>query len=166
MEYIIKKNPNKEIFDEISKVIKENDNYCCCAITKNEDSLCICKNFREQKEGGFCHCGRYYKVSDYPIITIIHAPTDNEYALNLAYSLTKQGFIVTLPFCCDTAQYIQNVEIYREIQKTKIDHSDIVFVLNTSEEAVMFLEEEICWAEELNKKIIYNETEEESQNET
>ena len=160
MEYIIKKNPDREAFDEISEIIKNNDNYCCCAITKNEDSLCMCKEFREQKESGFCHCGRYYKVSDYPTITIIHAPSDEERAISLACSLTRQGFVVTIPFYRDPMQYVQNTEIYREMQKVKIDRADLVFVLNTSAEAVSFLEEEIYWAEELKKKIIYDVNEE------
>ena len=166
MEYIIKKNPNQEDFDEISEIIKNNDNYCCCAIDKNEDTLCMCKEFREQKECGFCHCGRYYKVKDYPTITIIHAPADEEYANSLACSLTRQGFLVTIPFYRDAMQYVQNQEIYQNIQKAKIDRADLVFVLNTSEEAVAFLEEEICWAEDLKKKIIYEYNEEAKENET
>lgn len=160
MNYIINKNPDETVFNEISEIIKNNDNHCCCSVLKNSDSLCMCKEFRDQNEGGFCHCGRYYKVKDYPTITIIHAPADEEYANSLACSLTRQGFLVTIPFYRDAMQYVQNQEIYQDMQKTKIDRADLVFVLNTSEEAVAFLEEQICWAEDLKKKIIYEHNEE------
>lgn len=43
------KNPNKEIFDEVTKAVQENDGYCPCELQKNEDTKCMCKNFKEQK---------------------------------------------------------------------------------------------------------------------
>ena len=43
------KNPNIEEFDEISRYVAANNGYCPC------------KEFREQEEAGYCHCGRYYK---------------------------------------------------------------------------------------------------------
>jgi len=36
--------------------------YCPCAIKQNEDTICPCKNFREQDTTGECHCGRYTKI--------------------------------------------------------------------------------------------------------
>lgn len=39
-----------------------NGGYCPCAIIKNEDTKCMCKAFKEQKEPGTCHCGLYEKV--------------------------------------------------------------------------------------------------------
>ena len=165
MEYIIKKNPDQEVFNEISEIIKNNDNYCCCAVTKDPDTLCMCKEFRDQKEGGFCHCGRYYKVGDCPLIAIIHAPEDEERAYNIATVLTTQGFIVILPFYSDVMWYATHSDQFAEIQKAKIEKADLVYVLNTSESAVEFLEEQICWAEDLKKKIIYEYNEEVKENE-
>lgn len=49
-----------EINPEFATIIELNDGYCPCAIEKNEDTLCPCKEFREQVEGE-CHCGRYRK---------------------------------------------------------------------------------------------------------
>ena len=46
---------------EIRKKLKENDGYCPCRINKNEDTKCMCKEFREQ-ESGECHCGLYQKI--------------------------------------------------------------------------------------------------------
>lgn len=58
----IKPNPNKEEFNRILVAVKNNDGYCPCRIKKTEDTRCMCKEFREQIEEGFCHCGLYQKV--------------------------------------------------------------------------------------------------------
>ena len=36
----------------IGELVKANDGYCPCAVLKNEDTKCQCKEFREQKEPG------------------------------------------------------------------------------------------------------------------
>ena len=46
---------------DVAELVKQNGGYCPCATVKDEDTKCICKEFREQKEG-LCHCGRYEKV--------------------------------------------------------------------------------------------------------
>ncbi len=56
----IKRNPDKEYVQEIFRKLKENDGYCPCALIKNEDTKCMCKEFREM-ESGMCHCGLYIK---------------------------------------------------------------------------------------------------------
>lgn len=53
-------NPNKDFVEQILKALKENSNYCPCKTEKTKDTKCICKEFREQKDG-WCHCGLYYK---------------------------------------------------------------------------------------------------------
>ena len=57
----IKVSDNEELVKEIRQRLKENGGYCPCRLTKNEDTKCICKDFREQ-ESGECHCGLYVKV--------------------------------------------------------------------------------------------------------
>lgn len=53
---------------EVRKRILENDGYCPCATVHDEDTKCMCKNFREQEYKGECHCGLYIKVGeDYEI---------------------------------------------------------------------------------------------------
>lgn len=47
--------------EETAAAIKANDGYCVCAVSKNPDTKCMCKEFREQKEG-LCHCGLYKKT--------------------------------------------------------------------------------------------------------
>ena len=55
------KNSDEYIYDKVTRAIERNGGYCCCAVVKDEDTKCICKDFKEQKEEGFCHCGRFYK---------------------------------------------------------------------------------------------------------
>ena len=59
----IKVNPDKELAELVRQKLKENQVYCPCRRDKNEDTKCICKEFREQTEGE-CHCGLYVKVKD------------------------------------------------------------------------------------------------------
>lgn len=164
-QFNIKNNPNEVAFKEISEAVKANDNYCCCAITKDDDTKCMCKEFRESEESGFCHCGRYYKIQNFPIITIICAPDDNDHAQTMAESLTQQGFIVLTPMYRDTMNYMILSDFYNEMQRVKIAKADMVLVLNTSQEAVDFLEGQILWAQELQKKIVYELIEEVEENE-
>lgn len=58
----ITRNPNKDFVEQMLKALKENSNYCPCKIDKTKDTKCMCKEFREQKDG-WCHCGLYYKES-------------------------------------------------------------------------------------------------------
>lgn len=60
----IKKNPNDEIYESVTKAVQDNDGYCPCMIIKNPDTKCPCKEFREQDIEGECHCGRYIKVDN------------------------------------------------------------------------------------------------------
>ena len=57
----IVENPDKKIVKEIRKKLRENGGYCPCKLLKTPETKCMCKEFREQKVGGFCHCGLYYK---------------------------------------------------------------------------------------------------------
>ena len=59
---MIKLNPNKAVVEEIKNKLKANDGYCPCRITKSQDTKCMCKEFRELKETGICHCGLYKKI--------------------------------------------------------------------------------------------------------
>lgn len=56
----ITRNPDKNFVEQMLKALKENSNYCPCRIEKTKDTKCMCKEFREQKDG-WCHCGLYYK---------------------------------------------------------------------------------------------------------
>lgn len=57
----IKVNEDIDFVEQIRRAIKNNNGYCPCVIEKNIDSKCMCKDFMEQENEGFCHCGLYYK---------------------------------------------------------------------------------------------------------
>ena len=60
-------NPDKEFARDIKKQLKANNGYCPCALEKNKDTKCMCKEFREMiqnGEEGSCHCGLYMNVED------------------------------------------------------------------------------------------------------
>jgi len=65
-EFKIVLNPDKVVVDYIRAKLKENDGYCPCRLNKTEDTKCMCKEFREQNEPGFCHCELYEKVIKLP----------------------------------------------------------------------------------------------------
>ena len=56
----MKLNPDKEHVRLIREGLAANGGYCPCALVKNADTKCMCKEFREMKSG-YCHCGLYYK---------------------------------------------------------------------------------------------------------
>lgn len=53
-----------EVDPSVAKLVAQNGGYCPCAVFKNDDTRCICKEFREQKTPGLCHCGRFEKVAE------------------------------------------------------------------------------------------------------
>ena len=57
----IKQNPDKEYAQKVRAKLKDNGGYCPCRLDKNEDTKCMCKEFRDMTEG-MCHCGLYIKV--------------------------------------------------------------------------------------------------------
>ena len=59
-------NENREIVDAIRAGLEKKDGYCPCRFEKNEDNICMCKEFRDQiadpEFEGYCHCMLYYKA--------------------------------------------------------------------------------------------------------
>lgn len=53
-------NQDKQIVDKILDALDKNNGYCPCKLEKNNDTKCMCKEFKEQKEG-YCHCELYIK---------------------------------------------------------------------------------------------------------
>ncbi len=67
----IRLSEDKELVQEINKKLKENKEkygkaFCPCVLPteyeseKSDDYVCMCKEFREMKEGE-CHCGLFVK---------------------------------------------------------------------------------------------------------
>ena len=57
-------NPDKELVKTIREKLKANDGYCPCVLIKSDETKCMCKDFLEQTEEGYCHCQLYYKKLD------------------------------------------------------------------------------------------------------
>ena len=49
----------------VKEGLKKKNGYCPCRLQMNEDTKCMCKEFREQIADenfeGYCHCMLYYK---------------------------------------------------------------------------------------------------------
>ena len=54
-------NKDKLEVERIRAALDENDRYCPCKITKIPENRCICKDFLDKEDNGWCHCGLYYK---------------------------------------------------------------------------------------------------------
>lgn len=54
----------REIDPSFKKLVIENGGYCPCMVHKTPDTKCMCKEFRDQKTHGPCHCGRYEKYEE------------------------------------------------------------------------------------------------------
>jgi hypothetical protein len=61
MKLKIFKNPDEQEYAEITQAVKDNRGYCPCSLIRNKNTKCICKEFKEQQNEGYCHCGRFYK---------------------------------------------------------------------------------------------------------
>ncbi len=61
----IRLNDDNEIVQIVKDGLKANGGYCPCRLEKNEDTKCMCKEFKEQiadpEFEGYCHCMLYYK---------------------------------------------------------------------------------------------------------
>ena len=57
-------NPDCKKYAEVTVAVHDNSGFCPCAIDKNDDTKCPCKEFREQQTEGECHCGRFKKVKN------------------------------------------------------------------------------------------------------
>lgn len=55
-------NEDKEVVSRIREGLKNNDGYCPCMLENTPDTKCMCKEFRDKKDEGLCHCGLYRKV--------------------------------------------------------------------------------------------------------
>lgn len=57
----IRINCDDRIRKNLQKALEDNEGYCPCRLVKTEDTKCMCKEFRDQKQG-WCHCGLYEKI--------------------------------------------------------------------------------------------------------
>ena len=60
---VIKNNLKGKKLNDFLRLLNKNDGYCPCSTVKNEDTKCVCKEFRDMGEG-ICHCGLFIKKKD------------------------------------------------------------------------------------------------------
>lgn len=160
-DFEITPNPDFLHRKEVEEAIKQNDGYCCCALEKTDDTKCMCKDFRDQKTYGFCHCGRYYKALKAPKVCLCGSTRFKETFFDVARDFTLKGYIVTMPMVFVHRGDIVNdldKDYLDEIHKAKIAEADLVYIINENGYIGESTKSEIEWAEELGKKIEYLET--------
>lgn len=160
LQYEIFQNPDFLHRKEIEEAIKLNDGYCCCAIQRIPETKCMCKEFRDQQEHGFCHCEQYYKVLQTPTVCLCGSTRFKDKFFEVAKDFTLKGYIVTMPMvfahCGDDISDIQK-EYLDEVHKSKIAKADLVYIINQDGYIGQSTFNEIEWATKLNKKIEYLE---------
>lgn len=56
-------NPDADVAEQVKRGLEENGGYCPCQVEKNEDTRCMCTEFRTQASdpafSGFCRCMLY-----------------------------------------------------------------------------------------------------------
>lgn len=60
---------NKELLDLVKAGLKRNKElygkrYCPCRLEHTDDTICFCKEFKQQPVGSTCHCGIYIKLEN------------------------------------------------------------------------------------------------------
>jgi hypothetical protein len=150
MEMKIYKNPNPQEFAEISEAVKLNDGYCPCLLNKNDDTKCMCKDFRDSTESDFCHCGRYYKIKEFETIALVGNKIDQ---INFWNGLLEKQSFVVIPVLFEEENSFHATNQFMDLCKTKIARANAVLLLDeiTSD----WLIEMETWATMLNKKIIH-----------
>lgn len=160
---IVKNNPNRDQRQIISKAIVDNGGYCCCKVERIDENKCMCKDFRDQEGSGFCHCGLYYKVPNYPVITLCGSTRFKDDYIRVQKELTLAGYVVISVGVfghADNEQYSDGAKaVLDDIHKQKIEMSDMIYVINKGGYIGESTQSEIDWARELGKEVIYMEEE-------
>ena len=159
-DFIILPNPDFVYRKQIEEDIKNNNGYCINTLKQTEDTKCICKEFKEQKFGGMCKCGQYYKILKLPKVCLCGDITAKATILRVARKLALEGYIVLtsiLFFYNDSIEGMTQEEEYlNEVHKAEIAEADLVYVISLNKDFVSeFTKKELQWATQLGKKIIY-----------
>ena len=58
-------NEDKAVVEKVQEGLRAKNGYCPCVLQMNEDTKCMCRDFREKIADpdfeGDCHCMLYYK---------------------------------------------------------------------------------------------------------
>lgn len=161
-QYTIIPNPDFIYRKKIEEAVRDNNGYCPCSPIQNEDTICMCKAFRDQEHSGMCHCGRYFKVLKAPKVCLCGSTRFKDKFFEVARTFTLKGCIVTMPMVFMHSDNESEDEIDKEyldeIHKAKIAEADLVYIINCDNYIGQSTRSEINWALELGKKIEYLES--------
>ena len=61
----VRYNENPALVEKIQNALKKTDGHCPCRLLRTPDTICICKEFRDQINDpdfeGYCYCKLFYK---------------------------------------------------------------------------------------------------------
>lgn len=159
---IVKNNPDSYQRELIKEAIANNDGYCCCKVEHTIQNKCMCEDFRNQEHYGFCHCGLYYKVARYPIITLCGSTKFKNEFMQAQKEWTLRGYIVLsvglFGHSGDNEVWSEDIkQQLDEMHKAKIEMSNAIYVINKDGYIGESTRSEIEWAQELGKQIYYME---------
>lgn len=158
-EFDIFKNPFEEEYKEITEAVKINENCCPCMSIKSEDTLCMCKEFRESRETDYCHCGRFYKIMNYTTLALIGDTSEDKSITNYMEwyeRLIYQDFMV---FGVPLNLYDTHCgsEKHFNLCKSIIGKADAVVVLGHDQALYPMITDLIEWASSIGKKVLTRE---------
>lgn len=159
MVFDIKQNPNEDALKEIVEAVDANEGYCPCALTKEDDTKCMCKEFRDSHDTDFCHCGRFYKVRDYETLALLGDVSEEERAIHYVdwfERLSYQDFII-LGLPIDIYDFRCGSERHMNLCRSAIAKADALVVLGHEQEAYPLVSDLIDWAGSIGKKVLTRE---------
>ena len=159
MVFDIKQNPNEDALKEIVEAVDANEGYCPCALVKDDDTKCMCKEFRDNEDTDFCHCGRFYKVRDYETIALVGDTSEDEDMINFGNWIEKLSFqdFIVMGIAINLYDPLFNHKKRKNLYKSIIAKSDIVVILGHSQEITDIVIELIDWANAIGKKVLTRE---------
>ena len=167
----IKGNPNKEVLNIAREALNKNNGYCPCKTIKNDDTKCMCKEFKEfylNGGVGVCECGMYVSYAIHPVVCLCGSTRFKDKFFEVARDLTLQGKIVLMPLVFGhagdniTDEEKENLD---KLQFGKINMADSIFIINVDGYIGESTQKEIEYAQLIGKPIEYLEEEKEKVNE-
>lgn len=159
MVFDIKQNPNEDALKEIVEAVDANEGYCPCALTKEDDTKCMCKEFRDSQDTDFCHCGRFYKVRDYETLALLGDVSEEERAtlyVDWFERLSYQDFII-LGLPINIYDFRCGSDGHMNLCRSIIAKADALVVLGHEQEAYPLVSDLIDWAGSIGKKVLTRE---------
>ena len=159
MVFDIKQNPHEDTLKEIVEAVDANEGYCPCALEKNDNTKCMCKQFRDNEDTDYCHCGRFYKVRDYEMIALLGDVSEEDRASSYVEwyeKLNHQDFIV-LGIPLDLYNSRCGSEKHMNLCKAMVAKSDALLTLGIDKELYPIANELIEWADSIGKKVLTRE---------